>query len=70
MTKEEIMRINELAKKSKSQEALTQAEKDEQASLRKKYIGEMKASLRGQLDNIHIEQEDGTSKPLSDSKRK
>ncbi len=53
MNKDEIARINELAKKSR-EEGLSEEEKDEQASLRKKYIEEFKTSLRGQLENIEI----------------
>ena len=51
MTKEKIARINELAKKSRTEEGLTEAEKAEQAALRLEYIDEMKQSLRSQLDN-------------------
>ncbi len=65
MTKDEIARINELAKKSKSDIGLTENEKSEQADLRKKYIEEMKQSLRGSLDNVVIQNEDGTTTPLS-----
>ena len=38
MTQEKLDRINELARKSKTEEGLTQAEKDEQAILRNEYI--------------------------------
>ncbi|MBR5295199.1 MAG: DUF896 domain-containing protein, partial [Clostridia bacterium] len=38
MTKEKIDRINALARKSKTPEGLTPAEKEEQAALRKEYI--------------------------------
>ena len=53
MTKEEIARINELAKKSR-EEGLTEAEKEEQKALREKYIEGFRKSLRSQLDNIEI----------------
>lgn len=53
MNKEEIARINFLAKKSR-EEGLSEEEKEEQARLRKKYIEEFKMSLRGQLENIEI----------------
>lgn len=46
-----VRRINELARKAKSQ-GLTDAELDERNGLRRKYIDSFKTSLRGQLDNI------------------
>lgn len=57
-------RINELYKKSKN-EGLTEAEKKEQAGLRKKYIASVRNNLRGQLDNISIVEEDGSITDLS-----
>ena len=46
-------RINELARKSKT-EGLTEAEKEEQAVLRKEWINKFKANFRAQLDNIEF----------------
>lgn len=54
MTKEKIARINELARKSRTAEGLTDAEKAEQAALRQEYRDSVKASLEGQLKNIEI----------------
>lgn len=54
MTKEKIDRINELAKKSRTAEGLTEAEKAEQAALRQEYRDGVKANLEGQLKNIEI----------------
>ncbi len=54
-----IARINELYHKSQK-EGLTPEEKEEQAALRKEYIASVKRNLKGQLDNIDIQQEDGT----------
>lgn len=54
MTKEKIDRINELAKKSRTPEGLTEAEKAEQAALRQEYRDSVKANLIGQLENIEI----------------
>ncbi|MCX4255500.1 MAG: DUF896 domain-containing protein [Oscillospiraceae bacterium] len=54
MTKEKINRINELAKKSRAAEGLTEAEKAEQAALRQEYRNGVKANLEGQLKNIEI----------------
>ncbi len=52
-------RINELARKSKA-EGLTDAEIQEQKELRANYIANIRASLRGQLDNIDMIDKDGT----------
>lgn len=52
-------RINELYRKSKA-EGLSEAEKKEQAALRSEYIANVRANLRGQLDNINIQEADGS----------
>lgn len=59
MNDEKLKRINELARKSKA-EGLTEAEKKEQAELRREYIEAVRKNLRGQLDNIDIREKDGT----------
>ena len=59
MKQERIDRINELARKAKA-EGLTDAEKAEQAELRAEYIKEFRASLRGTLNNISIQEKDGS----------
>lgn len=59
MQQEKIDRINTLYHKSKSV-GLTEEEKAEQAALRKEYIEAIRMSLRGNLDNISIKEEDGT----------
>ena len=64
MTKEEIARINELAKKKKA-EGLTPEEEVEQQRLRRAYIDSFKASLRSQLDNTVIVKPDGTRHRLT-----
>ena len=69
MTNEKIQRINELAKKSRTPEGLTAAEKEEQATLRREYIDSMKLSLRSQLENADYIDENGVRRPGSDLKR-
>lgn len=64
MTEEKINRINELAHKSKTPEGLTEAEKAEQAQLRKEYIASWKNSLRSQLDNTYVVDEKGNKRKL------
>lgn len=54
ITEAQITRINELARKSKTPEGLTDGEKEEQQLLRRAYIDSFKANLRAQLDNIEI----------------
>ncbi|MBP9996593.1 MAG: DUF896 domain-containing protein [Lachnospiraceae bacterium] len=62
---ERIERINELYHLSKERE-LTDDEKAEQQKLRKEYIASVRASLRGQLNNIDIQNEDGSVTNLGD----
>ena len=59
MDEKRIARINALYHKSKA-EGLTEEEKKEQALLRREYIEAVRASLRGQLDNIDIQEKDGS----------
>ena len=60
---EVIARINELAKKAKS-EGLTPEETVERDKLRRIYIDSYKASLVGQLENTYIVYPDGTKKKV------
>lgn len=62
---EKIKRINELYHKSKA-EGLNDAEKEEQQQLRRAYIDSVKGALKGQLNNIDIEQKDGSIENLGD----
>lgn len=59
MDEKKIARINELYHKSKA-EGLTEAEKKEQALLRKEYIASVRGNLRAQLNNIDMQQADGS----------
>lgn len=59
MNEEKIGRINELYRKSKA-EGLTEAEKEEQKLLRQEYIEAIRHNLRTQLNNIDIQEKDGT----------
>lgn len=62
---EKIARINELYHKSQA-EGLTDAEKEEQAALRREYVESVRANLRGQLNNIIIERPDGSQENLGE----
>ena len=68
MTEQEIARINELARKSKTAEGLTPDEKIEQCMLRRKYIDSVVGNLRGSLDNTKIQHPDGTITALKKDK--
>lgn len=65
MNQEKIDRINELYNKSKA-EGLTEAERDEQALLRKEFVANVRNNLRAQLDNIDMVNPDGTTENLGD----
>lgn len=66
MLEDTIKRINELYHKSQTKTGLTPEETQEQATLRKEYIALVRKNLRGQLDNIDIEKEDGTTENLGE----
>lgn len=63
ITQKDIDRINELARKSKT-EGLTDEEKAEQKALRVKYINGFKASLESQLQGITVVEPDGSKHKL------
>ena len=58
MEQTKIDRINALARKSKT-EGLTEAEKAEQAALRREYIDAVLGNLKSQLDNTYIVDQQG-----------
>ncbi|MBQ7956152.1 MAG: DUF896 domain-containing protein [Lachnospiraceae bacterium] len=62
---QKIARINQLYHKSQA-EGLTEEEKAEQAALRKAYVENIRAGLRGQLNNIDIINEDGSVENLGE----
>lgn len=62
---ETIARINELYHKSQSV-GLTEEEKEEQAKLRRAYIDNVRGNLRASLNNISIQNEDGSIENLGE----
>ena len=62
-----IVRINELAKKSR-EKGLTEEEKAEQQKLRQEYIAAFRGNLKKQLDNIEVVRPDGTKENLKGEK--
>lgn len=64
MDQKQIDRINELARKAKSPEGLTEWEEAERAALRREYIDSVLGSLKGQLDSTYIVDEKGNKQKL------
>lgn len=62
---ERISRINELYHKSQA-EGLSDEEREEQTRLRKEYVANIRANLKGQLDSITIQHPDGSEEKLSE----
>ena len=65
---ERIARINELARKSRTAEGLTEEEKQEQQQLRQEYIQAFRASTRAHLESIVIVDEKGRRKKVKSKK--
>ncbi|MBR1866306.1 MAG: DUF896 domain-containing protein [Lachnospiraceae bacterium] len=59
MDERKIARINELYHKSKG-DGLTEEEKAEQQALRQEYLAAIRNNMRATLDNVSIENPDGT----------
>ena len=67
MKQEHIDRINELAKKAKT-ERLTPEETEERDALRKAYIADFRASLQSHLDNTYIVDKNGNKTKLQNKR--
>ena len=63
MDEKQIARINELARKART-EGLTEWEEVERTALRREYIESVKANLTGQLENTYIVDEKGNKTRL------
>lgn len=61
-----VERINELARKKKS-EGLTESELQEQKELREEYIQAFRGNLKNTLDSIKVKDEDGNVRPLKEN---
>ena len=64
MYQKQIDRINELARKAKTPEGLTEWEEAERAALRREYVDSVLGSLRGQLDNTYLVDAKGQKQKL------
>lgn len=69
ITQEQIDRINELSRKSKTEQGLTEEEKEEQQILRRAYIDSFKASLVANLENTYIVDEHGNKRKVKRHKK-
>ncbi|MBQ9985864.1 MAG: DUF896 domain-containing protein [Oscillospiraceae bacterium] len=63
-----VKRINELAKKAKA-EGLTEAEKAEQAVLRREYIAKFRQGMENALSSVYIVDEKGNKKKVEKKKK-
>jgi len=68
MISEKVVRLNELARKSRTPEGLTEAELVEQALLRKEYIADWRAGVESQLENTYIVDAQGNKRKLEKKK--
>ena len=68
VTEKEIARINELAKKQK-EGTLTAEEKEEQQARRQKYLRAIRENMRSSLDQMKIQNPDGTITNVKDRRK-
>ena len=69
MDKNMLNRINELAKKKKTV-GLTEAELAEQKKLYQVYLGEIRQQFSATLDNVSVEEKDGSVVPFKEAYKK
>lgn len=69
MEQKKIDRINELAKKAKTAEGLTEEELRERTALRQEYLDSIMGNLRRELDNTWIVDENGNKRKLTPGKK-
>ena len=68
VTQAQIDRINALARKAKTEEGLTDEERDEQKMLRELYIASFRESLVANLENTYIIDEHGNKRKVQKRK--
>lgn len=64
MEQKKIDRINELARKAKTPEGLSEEEIIERAALRREYISAATGNLKAHLDNTYVVDEKGNKRKL------
>ncbi|MDD6275245.1 MAG: DUF896 domain-containing protein [Clostridia bacterium] len=70
MEQSRIDRINELARKARTPEGLTDAEIAERDILRAEYIASFRQSLVSQLENTYIVDEHGNKRKVTSKKKR
>ena len=70
MTQDKIDRINELARKQRTEEGLTDEERAEQQKLRSEYINSIKRNLPLQPENPVIGEEQGSKRQVTKREKK
>lgn len=70
MEQSKIDRINELARRVKAGETLTEEEQAERARLRREYLDSVKENLVSQLENTWVVEPDGTRHKLPKRERR
>ena len=68
MEQKKIDRINELARKAKTEEGLTPEETAERARLRQEYVDSVLGNLRRELDHTWVVDEQGNKRKLQPGK--
>lgn len=69
VTQQQIDRINELSRKSKTPQGLTEQEKEEQKQLRAAYVASFRESLVANLENTYIVDENGNKRKVEKKKK-
>ena len=69
MEKKQLERISELTRLSRERE-LTASEQKERQELRAAYIAEIRADLKGTLDNVSLKNPDGSIEPLKQRRKR
>jgi len=64
MEQKQIDRINELARKARTPEGLTEWEEMERAALRREYIDSVLGNLKDQLDRTYVVDQQGRKQKL------
>lgn len=59
LSKEKLARINELAKKAKTEEGLTLTEKKEQQDLRQEYLERFRGGMRNHIEGMKVVDDEG-----------
>ena len=65
-----MIKLKEKLAKKKKEQGLTEAEQKEQKELYKIYLGEIRTQFNATLDNVSVEEKDGTVKPFKEANKK